>query len=115
MKPLRKAASGSAAVEKTYPALCEPALDEEANNLNAEERREMADRFDVWSAQLRYSADFIDRYQGRENELDANNGDAQLLELAARLEQQAALIRHDLGLTAKPKAAAPRLNFLAEN
>ena len=98
MKPLRKAASGSPVVERTYPALCEPVLEERAANWDVRRRRRMADVFMRWSQQLRFSAEFIERFEAAADLKPPQERDAQLLELAAQMEEQAGLIRERIGL-----------------
>lgn len=101
---------------RVYPSLCEPSLSIQAVNWGPDKRREVADKFERWNEQLRFSADFIERYEGKGETVPVNEGDAQLLELAARLDQQAAQIRRHLGLCRQPKREGkPELAFLAEN
>lgn len=101
---------------RVYPALCEPELHAVSAEWPPVKRRALANSFERWVAQLRFSADFIERYEGRGETIAGDDGDAQLLELAARLEQQAGQIRGQLGVAGKPKREGkPALGFLAEN
>ncbi|MBE0545165.1 MAG: hypothetical protein IH623_27830 [Verrucomicrobia bacterium] len=85
-----------------YPALCEPDLEEEACELNAAQRREMARTFERWVQQLDFSADFLDHYD-KEVESDAPKLEAAMIERAARLEREAADIRWEFSLPQKTK------------
>jgi hypothetical protein len=100
---------------KKYPALCDPELEEIAGDLDASQRRDMARKLELWTAQLDYSAAFIEESAGRGETLTDEDGDPKLVELAARLEHQAVQIRSYLGMSAKPKPTVARMHFLAAN
>jgi hypothetical protein len=46
---------------RAFPEMCEEGLDERAQNWNADKRRRMALLFDRWTAQLRLSADVMEK------------------------------------------------------
>jgi hypothetical protein len=85
-----------------FPVLCEPELEEVINHLNRAERRDMAKTLERWIAQLNFSADFMD-YHGTGVDEDIPRLDDGLVELAARLEKQAADIRATLAVPRKTK------------
>jgi hypothetical protein len=99
------------------PALCEPVLEQAHGDLSPVQRRGLAVVYERWARQLRFSADFIEKTEQSppEEALTDRDGDAQLLELAARLEQQAGKIRGHLGLNETPKPVVAQVDSFAEN
>jgi hypothetical protein len=100
--------------------LCDPELEETAGDLSPIQRRDLARKLNLWSAHLNYSADFIESLDAPSERPDDDDGNAQLLALAAQLETQALQIRNylgqlDPGQSAKPKRAVEMVNFLAVN
>lgn len=134
--PGRDAVRSEAAAEpeskagRSYPALCEPELQEVCAEWSPKKRRYLADKFERWLGQLRFSADFIEKFDGQDDDDDVelaipsyelaeelrNLKRSECLAKAAKFEEWSATIRRMLGLSGKPKPQAGRAaDFMAAN
>jgi hypothetical protein len=109
-----------------FPVMLEPVLQSHAGELSERERRELARIYERWAAQLLCSAEVIkryapsvDEYSCAVKELGVDNvpsfGEADLLRLAARLDEEADRIRKGLGLEHCKPLSPDRLPIIFPN